>query len=856
MVYRDTLLGDALYGNVFISEPVHNLVHRRVIQWDGVTMTPRKPADEAGREFLRSRDSWFRPTTIRTGPDGGIWIADMYRLVIEHPEWIADDVEKKLHLRAGHDKGRIYRLVPEGRTRRPLPYCNKMEVAQLVKTLASPNGTQRDMAHRALLWRADRDKAVPLLVEMVRGGKSALGRLHALCVLDGLGAVSPAHVTAAMKDAHPGVRRHAVRISERFAKDNADKSVVAALVALAESDRAPQVVMQLAYSLGEFDTPSAGRALGKLLARHGGDTYIAAAALSGISKRIGDVAAGFRDARANDPKAVIPIEPLIRTALGKNDLTSVQSLVDELISEKEGTLATWQFEALARIEQALKKQGKSLNAIVASDGSRRRLWDAARRTLLDVSKSHTLRSAALRLMASDPAFRKDDVEVLVSLLLPQSHQDLQQAAIDAIDTRADKALAQSIFAQWQRLGPLTRDRVVDVMLRRGSTTKALLEAVKAKIIDPSEINATHRQTLANHRDRDIATSAARLLRIPENSDRKKLIAKYLPIVKAGGDPERGFTLFNKTCAQCHRIGGHGHDVGPRLIGLKDKSPEFLTTHILDPDRAIEDKYRNYSLVTVDGKQFTGLLKSETATSVLLAGQNGTLHTILKKNIEPEGFGRGKVSMMPSGLEQFLDPRALADVVAFVIHNQVPPKSFPGNKPHLVEVETGGIALRLRATQAEIYGKTVAFEAKYMNLGQWASPDDRAQWRINVPADGNYDVYLDWAVEASTANNPYEMHFAGEKISGRVPSTGNWDHYRQAKLGKVQLKKGQQRVRFEPAGKPSFYLIDLREICLTPAGQTPPPPFRSEKSPTRDRAAKKHKTVPGNRPQVIRPKPNG
>ena len=149
--YRDELFGPWFASSLFVSEPVHNLVHRIVLEPDGVTFRGRRGPNEADREFLASSDNWFRPTMLKTGPDGALWIADMYRAVIEHPEWIPDDWEQKLDLRGGSEQGRIYRVYPVDKKPRRIPRLDNLDTNGLVTALESPSGWQRDTAQRLLL---------------------------------------------------------------------------------------------------------------------------------------------------------------------------------------------------------------------------------------------------------------------------------------------------------------------------------------------------------------------------------------------------------------------------------------------------------------------------------------------------------------------------------------------------------------------------------------------------------------------------------------------------------------------------------------------------------------------------------
>ncbi|MEO2020202.1 MAG: PVC-type heme-binding CxxCH protein, partial [Pirellulaceae bacterium] len=156
IVYRDQYLPQ-MVRNALVCEPVHNLIHRELMEPAGASFTSRRLASEQDSEFLTSSDNWFRPTMIRTGPDGALWIADMYRLVIEHPEWIPQAWQDRLDLRSGSNLGRIYRITRADDTR-PANSANRLSgrsTAQWITDLGSTNGWRRDTAQQQLTWKKD-----------------------------------------------------------------------------------------------------------------------------------------------------------------------------------------------------------------------------------------------------------------------------------------------------------------------------------------------------------------------------------------------------------------------------------------------------------------------------------------------------------------------------------------------------------------------------------------------------------------------------------------------------------------------------------------------------------------------------
>ncbi|MEY2428924.1 MAG: hypothetical protein QOJ40_1809, partial [Verrucomicrobiota bacterium] len=187
-IYRGNAFPSAFLDNAFLGDAGGNLVHRKLLIPDGVGLKAQRPPDEEKVEFVASTDTWFRPVQFANAPDGTLYIIDMYREVIEHPWSLPDNIKKFLDLNSGNNRGRIYRVVPDGFKQPRLPRLDKAGASELVATLENPNGWHRDTAARLLYERRPK-AAVPLLIKLIEKSKAPLARMHALYVLDGLGAL-------------------------------------------------------------------------------------------------------------------------------------------------------------------------------------------------------------------------------------------------------------------------------------------------------------------------------------------------------------------------------------------------------------------------------------------------------------------------------------------------------------------------------------------------------------------------------------------------------------------------------------------------------------------------------------------
>jgi putative membrane-bound dehydrogenase-like protein len=818
IVYRDELFGPAFAGNTFVSEPVHNLVHREVMAPEGVTFRSRRAPDEERSEFLASEDNWFRPTMIRTGPDGALWVADMYRFVIEHPQWIPADWQRRLDLRAGHDKGRIYRVYPVGAKPRAIPRLDKLDTAGLVAALDSPSGWQRDTAQQMLLWRADKS-AVPLLEKLAATSERPQARLHALCTLDGLGALTRELLLKALADAHPGVRRHAVRLCEpRLA---AAPDLGPALLRLRD-DADPQVRMQLAYTLGEWDDPRAGAALGELAVRAAGDRYLTTAVLSSLNrKNLDRVLTAVLGGSGATPRPEL-IQELLRQADAFGDPRATVTLLEAVTPADGAKPAEWQFAALAGLLDNLDRRGSSLRQLADTGGDDMKralarltaLFAAARAAAADPQAAPAGRAQAVRLLGRGPDHRAEDVDLLSNLLVPQTPDEVQSAAVAALGRLRDADVPARLLRGWKAHGPGLRAQVLEVLFRRDDWRRAALEAMERQELPPAEVDAARRQQLLTSRDASVRARAEKLFGGTVNPDRQKVIDAYREVLTMTGDARRGGPLFVKSCATCHKLADQGGEAGPDLTPLAGRPLDYLLTNILDPNRAVEARYITYVAETKRGLTLTGVLAGESGNRLTLIGSDGKPQTVLRSDLESL-TSTGK-SLMPDGLEKDLKPQDLADVLAYLraASPAAKRKEFPGNRPELIRPAPDG-SLRLTAANCEIFGPSVVLEAQHGNLGYWASEDDRAVWTVEVPRAGRYAVWLEWACDTDSAGNGYVLRAGDAQLPGKVAGTGNWDTYRTAAVGELTLRSGPQSVEFRSAGKLRGSLIDLKSVRLVP-----------------------------------------
>jgi len=667
-VHRGHALGDDYTGNVFVCEPTGSLVTRSKIAASGASF--RATRAEEKREFFASSDPWCRPVSVADGPDGALYIVDMYREVIEHPQYMPPGLAEKLPLRSGENRGRIYRVKAKKSAR--VAFSPPQTTEDFLRCLESRNGWERDLGQRLLVERTARD-AVPALETLLHNHKNPRTRMHALGTLDGLNALSEELLCDALRDESAHVREQAVRYAQ--ARVPASELLVKQLGKIIH-DQDPRVRLEVLLALGAVPGPDATRWLGELVGQDNQDPWFAAALMTGVAERSAAVLSGLlqQESFRAEPTArrIELITGLAGVAGARGDLEELK-IVSEWLSSKTGTGGAWPFAILngladgfARHRGALGR--KSLAEVVARppagleplSAAVRPLWEQAKSQAADEGRPVAARVAAIRLLGHAPFAEQQDT--FAGLLTPRQPSEVQLACIHALQRGGAPQAVEMLLSQWHGLGPATQAAAVDLCLSRGPSTLNLLGAMDAGRVPAAVVTLEQRERLLRSKDAQVLALSTKLFGALA-TNRKEILEKYLPALEAKVDPERGKLVFRKLCANCHRVQGEGHNVGPDITDVRNRTRETLLMDIMDPNRAVEPRFSTYTILLKDGRVLNGLLAGETGTTLILKRAEGKEDIISRTEIDEMQAG-GK-SLMPEGIERELSPQDVADVIEFL-----------------------------------------------------------------------------------------------------------------------------------------------------------------------------------------------
>jgi putative membrane-bound dehydrogenase-like protein len=648
---------------VLISDVGSNLIHRKRLSPDGATY--RGDRIDKDSEFIRSKDIWFRPVQMTIGPEGGLYVMDMYREVIEHPKSIPAVLKDQLDLSSGEDRGRLYRVVPADYKYVAPKSLAKASTAELAAALDDGNQWRRMTALR-LIYQQQDPAAGKLLHEQLAAAKRPEGRIALLYALDSVNALVNADLLSAIGDSHPQVRRHALRLSEtRLNKSVALRKKALSLV----NDPDLAVRFQAALSLGECNDMSATLALGQILLQNSDNRDICDAVLTSIVDRAGGILTFLLadEKWTNSPRG----ESIIRALVGQvarqrrtDDLDAIVSLLRFAEGNVRAAGKSALLKALSRLpSKALN--GSSPPQLTALRELRQtaaeKILAAANDVLNQRDASVEARIAAIADLTVDKFDRAQPL--LERLLSPQEPAAIRAAIFAACAQFESPEVSKLLLSKWADYTPAERLQVIDVLLRRGTWAVALAQYLDEQKIRITTLDPSHAAKLEHYPSPKVRQIARKLRGQAPPEDRQRVFQDYREVLFTTGDAKRGKELFVKNCATCHEVGGVGSAVGPNLAAMVSRGTESVLFNILAPNVEVDPRFLEFTVLTTGGEVISGVKASESSTAVTILGPEKKTTTILEVDID-EINTTGK-SLMPDGFEKLIDKKAMADLLEFL-----------------------------------------------------------------------------------------------------------------------------------------------------------------------------------------------
>lgn len=673
VIYEDGTLPAAYHGKLFGVEPLQGRVVFSDVQPDRSSFKTK----DLGYA-LTTTDTWFRPVDIKSGPDGALYVADMYEQRIDHASHYQGRIDKS--------SGRIYRLQAKGAKSEPrLTDFSKSSPAQLLAALQSDRRSVRQLALRALADHRD-----PALAAQIRQSLSTAQGPNALelCwALQRVGGLSDEAALALLEHDDPFVRQWTVRM---IADDgHATAAQLAKLVDLAYRDPSVYVRSQLASSARRLPAKEGLAIVGRLVER---------------SEDVEDIHVPLliwwaMEARAeSDRDAVLSLLdspttwqlPMVRKHLlsrlmrryastgARRDLLTCAQLLAKAPNEESGKLLMAGFEeayqgrSLAglptELAAAISKAGGASLPLRLRQGDASALEEALR-LIPDEKGAVAVRRQLVEVLGQVP--QPPAVDSLLALAAATKEESLRAAALTALQSYDEPRIASTLVEQLPKLSRDSRSLAVSVLASRKAWTLTLLDAAAAGKAPVESFAPADVKKLVLRPDPQIAERVKALfgeVQGATTAEMRATVERLNEAILAGsGNPYNGKQLYTASCGKCHRLFEEGGRIGPELTSYKRDDLRRMLLNVVNPSAEIREGFENYVAVTDDGRTVSGFIADQDQQVVTLRGADG--QTLVLAREELEDLRATPVSLMPEGLLKDLTDQQVRDLFAYLRSTQ-------------------------------------------------------------------------------------------------------------------------------------------------------------------------------------------
>ena len=678
VLYRGGAFPPEFNGAVLAPNTRHSCMRYSTLEKRGSTFATRAVGD-----FVTTSDLWFRPVDSIVGPDGALYIADWYDYNISH----SSPKNRTEWYQPSKSDGRIWRVAPQGTPRIALGEIDLSSLTnvELIELYSHPNNWYRREARRILAERRD-GRATPELLPLL-DSNDEVQALQGLWSIYVSGGFDDYLAVTLLYHPHEYVRAWMVRFlgDEKKVSDDIalhliqlaadEESVIVRSQLACSAKRLPanvglKIVRELLLHSEDVDDPHVPLLIWWAIEDKAiSDTWLTLELLSSpeqwrlpLVKQFITERLARRFAADDSKTGYDACARLLEHAPGDAE-------IDQVLAGMQAAFSGRRFESIpgplaATLPPILAR--KSADPVALQLGLRMNASaDAAIAFVSDATKSADNRVTIVRTLGETRTGAA--IPVLLELASGDESGPVTSAAFAALPSFDDESIADTVLMKLPMLAADSRSQAIDVLCSRLEWTRKLLTAVAAKEIDVKEVTVDQVRRILSHADDDVQTAATDLWgRIQAATPLEKqgrIRAIHEALGRKAGDPAAGRLLFEKTCANCHKLHGKGNAVGPDLTGAERKDIAKLVDNIVDPSAVIRPEFITHVAVTTDGRVLTGLLADSTPETITLLDAKN-MRTVLNR-ADIDELQESPTSIMPEKLLDELTDQQIRDLLAFI-----------------------------------------------------------------------------------------------------------------------------------------------------------------------------------------------
>ncbi|MEM1068184.1 MAG: PVC-type heme-binding CxxCH protein [Planctomycetota bacterium] len=647
---------------IIACEPTAYLVQKQRMTRQGSTWMSRR--EELPNEFLSSSDTWFRPVDLTLGPQQSVYVVDMARAVIEHPDFMPTELKTRPDQWHGQQLGRIWQVMP-------LDMNTSMQRMRGIDAaydwLESDSPWQRQVASQRLLESAEVDEE--RLHSIVDSNQSPQSRARAARVLQRHKLLRASDTKVLATANNPRLRALAIELA------SGSEYGLELAIELA-SDPDPLVLRTVAISLVNGEDQTNLRISGMVkIASTTNDAWILRILGSSHEALLPSFA---EQIIASTPESAEPLLSHLITRIAISDSLFVAEMLADNQKTIDATVTTdhwidWLEAWVIGTKRARVSPSSVLQRMETTKQERMlTMLETVGESIRDDSVPAVARARALEI-ANRTGRLPSDVRDLIA---DDSPPELRIAALPILLTKEPEWTRDYLSDRLVGQSVTFRSALVRACSRSSSDTKWLLSLIENNNVPKSIIDPATAKRFRQHSDPELRQLAGRLLKSDPN--RAKVLQEYARSAQKLGDAKIGRQLFVEHCSACHRIDEQGTNVGPDISDTRIKTAEALLTSILDPNAAIDASYVQYSILTLDGQILDGLLIDENSAAVTLQRKGGKRVTVAREDIDV--IQAPGVSLMPEGFETSMDVTAMSHLLAYLKNWRYLKTTIPGTLP--------------------------------------------------------------------------------------------------------------------------------------------------------------------------------